>query len=385
MKINIYGSTGTIGTKSLHLIKKYFPNIKINLLVANRNINLILMQIKIYKPKYVYLENEILSESLKKKLLNNKTILIKKNKLKNYLLNSNSNLSILAISGYNSLKYLEEIIENTDHLGLVSKEAIVSAGHLFKSLKIFSKTNLFPLDSEHFSLFNLFNNNFAHNNIKKLYLTASGGPFLGRKFSTLKNISFKEATNHPKWDMGYKNSIDSATLVNKCLEIIEAHYLFNIPYDNIDILVHPQSIVHSMILKNNFVYNMSLFKNDMSIPLINFLSISNKTKNYSSIFDKRLSYNFNEKFTFTKVKNNEFPIYKFFKSLNKENPINIIKFNIANEYAVNLYKNKKINYTDIYKIIKKIVSLNLYYSTKNIKDIIKYHELFENYISKQLF
>ena len=156
-------------------------------------------------------------------------------------------------------------------------------------------------------------------------------------------------------------------------------------YQNIEILIHPQSIVHSMILKNNYVYNMSLFKNDMSIPLINFLSISQKLKNSSYIIDKNLLYEFNDQFTFNKVKNDEFPIYQYFKSLNKKDPNNIIKFNIANEYAVNLFKNKKINYTDIYKIIKKIVSLNLYYPTKNIKDIIKYHELFENYISEKLF
>ena len=384
MKINIFGSTGIIGIKTLNLIKNFFPNIKINLMVANKNINLIHKQILIYQPKYVYLEDEEKSQLLKKKLTNSKTILISKNKLRQYLNNSKSNFTILAISGYNSLQYFEEIIENTDNFGIVSKEAIVSAGHLFKQLKIYNNTNLFPLDSEHFSLFNLLNNNFINNKIEKLYLTASGGPFLGRKFNTLKNVSFNEAKNHPKWNMGYKNSIDSATLVNKCLEIIEAHYLFNIPYNKIDILLHPQSIVHSMILKNNYIYNMSLFKNDMSIPIINFLSISKNIKNNSKIVDKSLFYDFNEKFTFSKIKNAEFPIYKYFKKIDKKNPTNIIKFNIANEYAVNLYKNKKINYTDIYKIIKKIASLNLYYSTKNIKDIIKYHELFENYIYKKL-
>ena len=232
MIINLFGSTGEIGKKTLKLIKDYYPSINVNLLCADKNVKLLLKQIKFYKPKYVYLNNEESSKILKSKIKNNIKILTF-NELSIYLRNTKSDLSILAISGYKSLYFLDDIIFNTDNLGLVSKEAIVSAGHIFKKKNYFKKTNIFPIDSEHFSLFDNLNSLKLKKNYKKIILTASGGPFHQRKFNSLNKISFSKAIKHPKWKMGYKNSIDSATLVNKCLELIEAHYLFNISYENL--------------------------------------------------------------------------------------------------------------------------------------------------------
>ena len=274
MKINIFGSTGIIGKKSLELINNNFPNIKVNLLCAKSNIKLFKKQILKYKPKYAFLYDAKKFTSLGSRIESTKILDLKDLFL--YLSNSKSNLSILAISGYKSLYFLEPIIYNTDNLGIASKEAIVSAGHIFKKNKYFNKTNIFPLDSEHFSLFEYLKNNKKHKkDFKKVIITASGGPFYTRKFNTLKNINFLEAINHPKWKMGYKNSIDSATLVNKCLELIEAHYLFDIPFNKLDILVHPEAIVHSAIEYKNYVTNFNLFKNDMKIPILNFLMSSN--------------------------------------------------------------------------------------------------------------
>jgi len=288
-------------------------------------------------------------------------------------------MTLLAISGYKSLYYLENIISNTNNLGIVNKEAIVSAGHIFKKNKYFKKTNIFPLDSEHFSIFEFLNKIDNKKDIKNLIITASGGPFYKKKFKTLKDIKYSQAIKHPKWDMGYKNSIDSATLVNKCLEVIEAHYLFDIPYDKIKILIHPEAIVHSALEFENYVTQFNLFKNDMSIPIFNFLLNSksnNKKKNNKLFIENYKSLNFYE------VKNDIFPIYKFFTKLDKKRPQNIIKFNIGNELAVNLFKNKIINYTDIYKIIKKVSSLNLYYPVNTIKEVIKYHEKVELHLQK---
>ncbi len=179
--------------------------------------------------------------------------------------------------------------------------------------------------------------------------------------------------------MGYKNSIDSATLVNKCLEVVEAHYLFNIPYEKIDVLIHPEAIIHSIVQYKNYVSNMNLFKNDMNIPIMNFLSkskINNRTHSNKLMISDFSSYNF------FKVKYDYFPIYKYFLNMDKSQPSNLIKFNIGNEFAVNMFKDKYIKYTDIYRIIKKVCSLNLYSSLKNIKDIIEYHEKIEDEISK---
>ncbi len=372
MVINIFGSTGEIGKKTLNLISHYYPKIKVNLLCANKNIKLISNQIKFYKPKFVYLDDNKLAQKLKLKLENSKkTKVLTFNELTLYLRGSKSDLTLLAISGYKSLYFLDDIISNTKNLGLVNKEAIVSAGHIFKKKNYFNKTNIFPIDSEHFSIFDYHKSLKLNKHIKKIILTASGGPFHNKKYKSLKNVSFNQAVKHPKWKMGYKNSIDSATLANKCLEIVEAHYLFDIPFNKIGIIVHPQAIVHSIIVHKNYITNYNLFKNDMSIPILNFLKLS-KTK--LKKYNKNLYLSNLVDIDFKSIDNKIFPIYKFFVNLDKSKPSNIIKFNIGNEIAVNMFKDKLIKYTDIYKIIKKVVSLKLYSPLNNIKDIIKYHE-----------
>ena len=373
MIINIFGSTGTIGRKTLNLIDKNFTDLKINLLVAKSNVILLRKQIVKYKPKYVFIYDKKKRNLLKSKINNTKVLNF--DELIDYLKSNKSNLTVLAISGYKSLYFLDAIVNNTDNLGIASKEAIVSAGHIFKKNKYFKKTNFFPLDSEHYSLHEYFNNYKNIHQIKKIIITASGGPFYKKKFTSLKNIKFSQAIKHPKWKMGYKNSIDSATLVNKCLELIEAHYLFNIPFSDLKILIHPQAIVHSAVEFENFNTHFNLFKNDMKIPIYNFLNQFNfKTK------DKKEDLYINDipSLSFNEVKNDIFPIYNFFSKIDKNQPQNLIKFNIGNEFAVELFKSKKIRYTDIYKIIKKVTSLNLYSSVKTIKDIIKYHEEIEN-------
>ena len=377
MKINLFGSTGIIGRKTLEIIEHNFPDIKINLLCAKSNYKLLEAQIIKFNPKYAFLFDNEKLQIFGKKI--NHTKILNFKELLSYLSASTSNLSVLAISGYKSLYFLDHIINNTDNLGIASKEAVVSAGHIFKKKKYFDKTNIFPLDSEHFSLFDNLSNRLNSANIKKIVITASGGPFYKKKFKTLKNIKFSQAINHPKWKMGYKNSIDSATLVNKCLELIEAHYLFDIPYNKLNILIHPEALVHSAIEYDNYLTQLNLFKNDMKIPIFNFLINSNincKNKSNKLFLDDYKNLNFE------KVKNDVFPIYKLFEKIDKNIPQNLIKFNVGNEFAVNLFKNKIINYTDIYKIIKKVLSLNLNSSVNTIKDIIKYHEQIEKKLEK---
>ncbi len=374
MNINIYGSTGIIGRKTLNLVDNNFPKLKINLLCAKSNLKLLTQQILKYQPKYAFLYDQ---EKLPKFKIG-RTKLLNLNELLSYLKSSKSNFSLLAISGYKSLYFLESIIKNTDNLGIVSKEAIVSAGHIFKKNNYFKETNIFPIDSEHFSLFELFNKINIKTNVNTVILTASGGPFYKKKFNSLKDVKFNRAIKHPKWKMGYKNSIDSATLVNKCLELVEAHYLFNIPFNKMKILIHPEAIVHSILEFDNFVSHFNLFKNDMSIPILNFLfqlKIKN-TYNHDQYYIKDY-----QSFNFENVKKDIFPIYNFFNSIDKQKPQNLIKFNIGNEFAVNLYKKGSIRYTDIYRIIKKVTSLNLYSSVNTIKDIIYYHEEIENKLS----
>ena len=375
--INIFGSTGIIGTKSLKIINKYFPNYKVNLLCANNNVSKFIKQINLYSPNFVYLNNQKKIHILKKNI-NKKIVILNFNELISYLNSSKSRLSILAISGYKSLNYLESILKNTSSLGLVSKESVVSAGHLFKKI-LKSKNIIYPLDSEHFSIYHNLKYTNSNSKLKNIILTASGGPFLGKKYSKLENISFLKASKHPKWKMGYKNSIDSATLVNKCLELIEAHYLFELPFEKLKILIHKESKIHSIFEFNDYIYNMIAFHNDMTIPIFHFLNQDLNIK----LNVKNFSFNINEKLSFNDVKSDEFPIYKFFQSLNKSDPSNFIKFNVANEFAVNLFKNNLIKYTDILDFIVKISSLNLNYNLNTIKDIINYHKLLEIKINEK--
>ena len=377
MIIDIYGSTGIIGTKTLKIIEKNFPQLKINLLCANNSVHKLIKQANFYRPKFVHINNSKNIQILKRNI-NPATTILDKFDLESYLKSANPDFSLLAISGYKSLNYFDLILNGSQSLGLVSKEAIVSAGHLFKNYRKNIINKIFPIDSEHFSIFNFLQSKKIKD-LTKLTLTASGGPFLGIKHSSLKNVSFKEASNHPKWKMGYKNSIDSATLSNKCLEIIEAHYLFNIPYEKLDIIIHPQSKIHSIFEFKNYIYNMVAFQNDMSIPIYHYL---NQKFDYKML-DNMFLFQKNDQYNFSQIKINEFPIYKAFEQLDKSDPANIIKFNVGNEYAVNLFKKNLINYTDIYKIIMKIVSLNLNYNLNNIKDIIKYHEILETKINEQ--
>ena len=372
MKINIFGSTGIIGKKTLNILNKFFPSIKINLLVANNNYQSILNQIKKYKPNYVYLNNQKYNKKLFNQLKNSSTKVLNLNELNNYLDQSSSDLTLLSISGYNSLLYFEQIIKNTKCIGAVSKECIVSAGHLFKDLIKQNGIEFFPLDSEHFSLFNYFKNNKKYS-YNKIFLTASGGPFLNKDPLEYKKITFKQAIKHPKWKMGYKNSIDSATIANKCLEIIEARYLFNIPFQKLDILVHPESLVHSIIEFQNYTSCFNYFYNDMAIPIFNFLNVNSKKNNYFKKDKFLFKNNFN--LSFKKIKFKQFPIYKTFLKIDKEKPQNLIKFNCSNEIAVELFRINLIRFDQIDKFINKCLLINIDYPVNNIKNIIKYQKI----------
>ncbi len=380
MNLNLFGSTGVIGTKTLLLVKNHFPNIKINLLAANNNYRKLLQQIKFFKPKYVFLKNSNKINILKSKI-DKKIKVLDEKEIIHYLKNSHSDLTILAISGYQSLFFLKSIISNTKNLGIVNKECIVSAGHLFHKLIKKSNIKIFPLDSEHFSLNKYFNN--SNINYKKIYITASGGPFYQKNWNDIKFSSYKDAINHPKWKMGYKNSIDSATLANKCLELIEAHYLFNIPFSKIDILIHPQALVHSIIEFNNYTSEFNYFYHNMDIPLINFLSLHNNRTLSNKILQKKYNFNKNLKIDFSPPSKKLFPILSTFNNINKKKPNEFIKFNLANEFAVNLFKNKKILFGDIHTIIDDCMNIQLNKSVHTIKNVIDYHKIYNQMLIKK--
>ena len=382
MNINIFGSTGIIGSKSLIIVKKYYPDIKINLLVANNNYLKLISQTIKYKPKFISIKNEDNIEFIKYKILKMGTKILKYDHINDYLKSTKSDYTILSISGYHALYFLENIALNTRLLGLVNKECVVSAGHLFKKFyKKNSNFKIYPLDSEHFSLKHNFEN-LDNNGYKNIFITASGGPFYSKKNINLKKIKFKEAIKHPKWKMGYKNSIDSATLANKCLELIEAHYLFSIPFSKLKILIHPESLIHSIVENSNFTSTLNSFYPDMFIPIFNFFYNNHNTK--SDHFEiKKFNFANVKSLNFHEVDETQFPIYKIFKKLNKYSPADLIKFNCANQFAVDLFKDSKIEYDQIPLVINKAMKIKSNYPVNNIKNIIKFQDVFNKKLVSQ--
>ncbi len=379
MNINILGSTGVIGSKSLDIVSKYFPQLKIDLLLASNNANKLINQANKIKPKAICLKNTKKLNYYKSKI-NPIIKVIDFKDLSDYLKNSKTKASILSISGNAALEYFEDICINTKQLGLVNKECIVSFGHLFKKLLKKHEVKIFPLDSEHFSIYNLVNQkNTSLKNFYKIFLTASGGPLLNYSQKQIDNVNFHEVINHPKWKMGYKNSIDSSTLANKCLELIEAMYLFQISMKDLDIVIHPEALVHSIIEYNDSTSIFNYFYNDMSIPILNFLNhITNKKLKKINKF----KINKNLKLNFIEVDKNKFPIYNIFKNIEYKIPQQVIKFNVANQYAVELFQKNMIKYIQMPKIIEKSISYELNASINSIGSIIKYEKEFNKIIKR---
>ena len=248
LSISILGSTGSIGLNSLFIINKQRKNFNINLLSANKNYQLISRQITKYNPNYFVVSNQKIYQKIKKKFKNKKTKILNNFKFKS--LKKKSDITISAIPGIAGLSPTLKMIKQSKKILIANKESIICGWELLKRNASKYKSKIIPVDSEHFSIMKLLENHRL-SEVKKIYITASGGPFLNYKIHQLKKIKPEQAIKHPKWKMGKKISVNSATLMNKILELIEAQKLFNLSNDQIDILLHPNSLVHAILeLKN---------------------------------------------------------------------------------------------------------------------------------------
>ena len=378
-KINILGSTGIIGKKSLNVIDKHFNKFKINFILANNNYLTLSKQANLYNPNYVGIINTNYYKKLKE-LVSNKNIKIICGNDCFKILNNKVDSTIISISGISSLKYIQPVIKGSKNIGIVNKESIVSAGKFINKLIKKYKVRMVPLDSEHYSIYTFLQNNFDKSKINKIYLTASGGPFLNHKNIFNKKISVKDALKHPTWKMGVKNTIDSATMINKCLEIIEAHYLFNLKYSKLDIIIHPESIVHSVIKTTEGSFMANISNNDMSIPIYGFLNNDiNQINKYNKLELDKI-----KRINFLKPDKNKFPALKIFDNLNKESLSEIIIFNISNQIAVDLFIKNKIKFADIVHFIKKSLNKFENFNLCNINDVIMYQDYIYSEINNKL-
>ena len=264
-KISILGSTGSIGLTTLKIVEKEKKNFSVNLLVANKNFNRISEQIKKLKPKYFIVRNKNIFNKLKQKFKKNKTIILNNfSKDRNFT----SDITVTAIPGISGLEPTMEAVKFSKKILIANKEAIICGWKLLKKEAFKFKTKIIPIDSEHFSILKLLEFE-KKDDIKNIYITASGGPFLNYNERQLQKVKPVHALKHPKWKMGKKISVDSATLMNKILELAEAQKIFNFTNQKIHILIHPESLVHAIIELKNGLIKFIYHETSMIIPISN--------------------------------------------------------------------------------------------------------------------
>ena len=377
MKINIsiLGSTGSIGKSVFEIIDKKKNFFNVHLLSANKNHNSIIKQIKKYNPNYFIITDRSVYNKIKLKFKKKKIIILNNfDEIRGYKKN---NIVIAAIPGLAGLNPTISAIRFCKKILIANKESIICGWNLIKKAAIKNKTKIIPIDSEHFSIAKLLEHHKLKD-IKKIYITASGGPFLNYTIKQLKKITPKDALKHPKWKMGKKISVDSSTLMNKILELIEAQKLFNIPNNKLDILIHPDSLVHAIIKLKNGLTNFIYHETSMIIPLANAIFEKNlEIKDFYKL-KKKPSIKPIENLTFENINKTTFPIIKLKDRLN-EHPSTSIIINASNEILVEQFLAKKIHFLSINKIIMTILNNRNYkkYAIRKPKNINQIKEIDE--------
>ncbi|QKX01040.1 1-deoxy-D-xylulose-5-phosphate reductoisomerase [Wolbachia endosymbiont of Dipetalonema caudispina] len=366
-KVSILGSTGSIGKKTADLLLREKEKYQVEVLSTHSNFTLLAYQAKSLGAKYVAISNEKFYKDLKESLLGTG---IKIEVGAKGLINVASlpiDLSVVAIAGIAGLEPVMNIIESgTKVIALANKESIVCGGELLLKKAKEKNVQIIPIDSEHNAIFQVLQNDDKC--VEKIILTASGGPFLNYSFEQLRNVIVDQALNHPTWNMGKKISIDSATMMNKALEIIEAHSLFNINPNKVETVVHPESIIHGVVVyKDGFNFAV-LAEADMAVPI-----------SYALSWPKRsdLSYKLDlikqKKLTFQEPDYKRFPALKLsMEVLNSSLPhINSIVLNAANEVAVNEFLKSRIDFLGIVKVVESTIeNFDSYTNINSLPDII---------------
>ena len=369
-KIAIFGSTGSIGKTLLELIEKDKENFEVTLLTANKNYKDLIKQ-----AKYFNVKNIIISDNEKFNFLRKNYNLKKINVYEDFsklrkIFKKKNDFIMSSITGIDGLKPTLECIKYTKNILIANKEALICGWNLIDNELKKHKTDFIPVDSEHFSIWSLLKDEL-NNDIEKIYLTASGGPFLNLPKKSFSRISIKNALKHPSWKMGKKISIDSSTMMNKLFEVIEAKNIFNLPYKKISILIHPKSYIHAIIKFNNGLTKILLHDTSMKIPIFNALYHKDRNK---ILLSKKLDINKLNSLDLRIPDISKFPLLKIKEIL----PSKISLFETilisVNDEVVDLFLKKEISYKDINKLISKIINLKEFrkykkISPKNLKNI----------------
>ncbi len=384
-KIAIIGSTGSIGKNLLEIISNDINDFKINLLTADKDHKTLLRQAKKFNVTNLIIKNKSSYKVLKKKTSNTNIKvfnsfehlgLIFKNKI-DYVMNS--------IMGIDGLEPTIKIIKYTKNLAIANKESIICGWNIIlKELKK-NNTNFIPVDSEHFSIWYGLQNLKA-TNVEKIYLTASGGPFRKLSLNKFKKIKINQAVSHPNWTMGKKISVDSATMINKVYEVIEAKNIFNIPYQNIEIIIHPKSYIHALIKFTNGLTTIIAHDTTMKIPIFNSLY----SKSDKKIFTNTINFKTLNNLNLSKLNSIRYPMIKLLKILPSKSSLFETVIVAANDTLVDLFLNKKINFINIHKELFKILKLKEFnkfkkISPKKLEDVIKLNDYVRLKVLKKVY
>ena len=356
-KIAILGSTGSIGKQTIDIVRKDKKNFKILLLTANKNYKLLSKQIKEFKVKNVIVTNKKSYQILKKKF--KKVNIINDLSKIDKMINSKLDYTMSSISGFDGLKPTIKIIKKTKIIAIANKESIICGWSLIKKEIDRHKTKFIPVDSEHFSIWSEIKN-VNPEIIDQVIITASGGPFLNLKNKKIKKTP-KLATNHPNWKMGKKISTDSATLMNKVFEVIEAKKIFSIDLSKFKILIHPKSYVHAIIKFNNGLIKLVAHDTDMKIPIFNTLY---NNKNYK-IKSKKINFKLLNNLNLNVVNLKKYPLVKILNFVPKTDTLFETLLVSVNDELVDLFLKNKISFDEISTKLKQIISH---------KDFLKYRQ-----------
>lgn len=361
-KITIIGSTGSIGTQALEVIEKISDEFEIIGLAAGSNVDLLNKQIEKFHPKTVCIgkKAEIADKSVK--------VLYGDEGLEELCSNKENDIILVAVSGKIGLRPTISAIKNGINIALANKETLVMAGDIVTKLAKEYNVKILPVDSEHSAIHQCIKD---ISQVSKLIITASGGPFLHKTVEDMKNATVEQTLKHPRWNMGRKITVDSATLMNKGLEVIEAHHLFGFDYDNIEVVVHPQSIVHSAVEYADGSVIAQLGLPSMHIPIQYAITYPNRIEGIKS---KSFSFAEIAHLDFEKPDFEKFPTVKLAYQAGKEGGSATICLNAANEEAVFAFLENKIKLFDIYAITEKMYNAHNIVKNPSIDEIFAIDE-----------
>jgi len=376
-KVFILGSTGSIGVNTLDVIRLHPKKFEVEGITINKNSTLLEKQIREFNPKVVVIRDEKVADDVRSRIPQSIELLVGEEGLIEATKNSDYDILLSALVGFSGLQPTIEGIKRGKRIALANKETLVVAGEIITGLVEKFSSEIIPVDSEHSAIFQCFVGE-KHKEVKKLLLTASGGPFFRKTREELQSVTVSEALDHPNWNMGNKVTIDSASMMNKGLEMIEARWLFNLPADKIDVIIHPQSIIHSMVEFIDGSIKAQMSQPDMRLPIQYALSFPDRLQNeFTSTSLTDIA-----ELSFFKPDFSKFECLKLAFDVLEEGGTAPCILNAANEIAVEKFLNNEISFLEIPNLIKKALDEIENIQKPDIETIIECDSLTRKYLEE---